>query len=112
MSPDIRFMEKLEKNCNTSPENIALISVEFAKSLTYAKLWEYSGRVYSFLKHESIGKEDIVMIALPRGISPVIALKMNKQELQAEILRLKKEKDICILAHAYQDHELCLPGRI
>lgn len=31
---------------------------------------------------------------------------MNKQELQAEILRLKKEKDICILAHAYQDHEL------
>ena len=74
MSPDIRFMEKLEKNCNTSPENIALISVEFAKSLTYAKLWEYSGRVYSFLKHESIGKEDIVMIALPRGISPVIAL--------------------------------------
>ncbi len=31
---------------------------------------------------------------------------MNKKELQAEILRLKKEKDICILAHAYQDHEL------
>ena len=31
---------------------------------------------------------------------------MNKQELQEEILRLKKEKDICILAHAYQDHEL------
>lgn len=31
---------------------------------------------------------------------------MNKQELQAEILRLKEEKDFCILAHAYQDHEL------
>ena len=31
---------------------------------------------------------------------------MNKKELQAEIMRLKKEKDICILAHAYQDHEL------
>lgn len=31
---------------------------------------------------------------------------MDKKELQAEILRLKKEKDICILAHAYQDHEL------
>ncbi|MBQ6496220.1 MAG: quinolinate synthase NadA [Firmicutes bacterium] len=31
---------------------------------------------------------------------------MNKKELQEEIIRLKKEKDICILAHAYQDHEL------
>ena len=31
---------------------------------------------------------------------------MNKKELRDEILRLKKEKDICILAHAYQDHEL------
>jgi len=31
---------------------------------------------------------------------------MDKRELQEEILRLKKEKDICILAHAYQDHEL------
>lgn len=31
---------------------------------------------------------------------------MDKKELQAEIMRLKKEKDICILAHAYQDHEI------
>lgn len=31
---------------------------------------------------------------------------MDKKELQEEILRLKKEKDICILAHAYQDHAL------
>ncbi len=27
-------------------------------------------------------------------------------ELQKEILRLKKEKDICILAHAYQSHDI------
>ena len=26
--------------------------------------------------------------------------------LQDEILRLKKENDICILAHAYQSHEI------
>ena len=31
---------------------------------------------------------------------------MTTRELQDEILRLKKEKDICILAHAYQNHEI------
>ena len=28
------------------------------------------------------------------------------KEMQDEILRLKKEKDICILAHAYQSHNI------
>ena len=31
---------------------------------------------------------------------------MTTRELQDEILRLKKENDICILAHAYQSHEI------
>lgn len=31
---------------------------------------------------------------------------MNVTELQSEILRLKKEKDICILAHSYQSKEI------
>ena len=31
---------------------------------------------------------------------------MTTRQLQDEILRLKKEKDICILAHAYQNHEI------
>lgn len=31
---------------------------------------------------------------------------MTTRELQDEILRLKKEKDICILAHAYQSQEI------
>lgn len=31
---------------------------------------------------------------------------MNTRELQDEILRLKKENDICILAHAYQNHDI------
>ena len=28
------------------------------------------------------------------------------EELQDEIVRLKKEKDICVLAHAYQTHDI------
>lgn len=31
---------------------------------------------------------------------------MTTRELQDEILRLKKEKDICILVHAYQSHNI------
>lgn len=31
---------------------------------------------------------------------------MTVQQLQAEILRLKKEKDVCILAHSYVAHEI------
>lgn len=31
---------------------------------------------------------------------------MTIKEIQDEILRLKKEKDFCILAHAYQGHEI------
>lgn len=30
----------------------------------------------------------------------------STRELQDEIIRLKKEKDICILAHAYQSHDI------
>lgn len=31
---------------------------------------------------------------------------MTTRELQDEIIRLKKEKDFCILAHAYQSHDI------
>ncbi|MEE1143978.1 MAG: quinolinate synthase NadA, partial [Acutalibacteraceae bacterium] len=31
---------------------------------------------------------------------------MTIRELQDEIIRLKKEKGICILAHAYQRHDI------
>ena len=32
---------------------------------------------------------------------------MNIAQLQQEIIRLKKEKDVCILAHSYQAREIC-----
>ncbi|MBQ7960061.1 MAG: quinolinate synthase NadA [Clostridia bacterium] len=31
---------------------------------------------------------------------------LNTQELQKEIIKLKKEKNVCILAHAYQTHDI------
>ena len=67
MSTEPRFIEKLEKNCAAHPDDAALISAESGKSMSYAGLWECSGRVYGFLKQKGIGKEAAVMIALPRG---------------------------------------------
>ena len=32
---------------------------------------------------------------------------MNTAQLQQEIMRLKKEKDVCVLAHSYQAREIC-----
>ena len=34
-------------------------------------------------------------------------MHMNTAQLQQEILRLKKEKDVCVLAHSYQAREIC-----
>jgi quinolinate synthase len=31
---------------------------------------------------------------------------LTTKQLQEEIIRLKKEKDVCILAHAYQTHDI------
>ena len=32
---------------------------------------------------------------------------MNIAQLQQEIIKLKKEKDVCVLAHSYQAREIC-----
>ena len=32
---------------------------------------------------------------------------MNVAQLQTEILKLKQEKDVCILAHSYVAREIC-----
>ena len=74
MSKDQRFIERLEQNCASFPEKTALISTEDGKYVTYSELYERSGRVYRFLKHKGIGREDVVMITLPRGVDPIIAL--------------------------------------
>ena len=46
----------------------------YTKGITYHQLDEMSGRVYAWLKQEGIGKENFVLINLPRGVLPVIAM--------------------------------------
>lgn len=38
------FIEQLEKNCVSRPDTVALIEAGTGKSVTYAGLWEQSGR--------------------------------------------------------------------
>lgn len=60
-------LEAFESYVKTSPERCALI-YEPDEHVTYARLWELSGRLYAWLKSKGIGAEDVVMYCLPRGI--------------------------------------------
>ena len=45
-----------------------------SSGISYAQLDDMSGRVYAWLKQNGIGREDFVLIDLPRGVLPVIAM--------------------------------------
>lgn len=62
----MRFIEKFEENVRNYPDKVILQDSE--TSLTFHELDELSGRVYAYLKQKGIGKEDFVMICLPRGV--------------------------------------------
>jgi len=42
--------------------------------LTYSQVDEASGKVFTYLQSKGIGKEDFVMICLPRGVKPLITV--------------------------------------
>lgn len=57
-----------------APQKIALRSNGGENTLTYGELSDLTGRVYSYLKQQGIGKEDFVMLHLPRGIEIIAAM--------------------------------------
>ena len=70
-----RYMERIWE-LMTDPKtkhNVPLYDETLPKGVSFEQLCEKSGRVYSYLKERSIGKEDFVMIKLPRGVQPIIA---------------------------------------
>ncbi len=68
------IIELLEQYTKEKPGAAILFDEVYAKGITYAQLDDMSGRVYAYLKEKGIGKEDFVLIDLPRGIMPVIAM--------------------------------------
>ena len=68
------FMERMAKNASMYPNDPAVIDVATGYKITYKELDELSGKVYQKLSGDGIGKGDVVMISLTRGISPFIAM--------------------------------------
>lgn len=67
-------LQMLEEYTKQKPNAAVLFDDAHAKGITYAQLDDLSGRVYAYLSDKGIGKEDFVLINLPRGIMPIIAM--------------------------------------
>ncbi|MBR5337471.1 MAG: AMP-binding protein [Lachnospiraceae bacterium] len=57
-----------------APDTAILFDEFNTKGITYSRLDDMSGRVYGYLKANNIGKEDFVLLNLPRGILPIVAM--------------------------------------
>lgn len=68
------ILQMLEEYTKQKPNAAILFDDAHAKGITYAQLDDLSGRVYAYLSDKGIGKEDFVLINLPRGIMPIIAM--------------------------------------
>ena len=70
----INFIEQLEKNCADFSERLAVALDYKNEPVTYGELWNLSGKVYAYLKNHGIGKENFVLINLPRSPKITVAL--------------------------------------
>ena len=68
------ILELLEQYAQEAPNAQILFDDAHAKGITYAQLDEMSGRIYAWLKDSGIGREDFVLINLPRGVLPMISM--------------------------------------
>ena len=68
------IIEKLQRYTKEDPNAVILYDEAHSNGISYAKLDDMSGRVYAWLKAQGIGKEDFVLIDLPRGVLPVVAM--------------------------------------
>ena len=67
----MQFLEMVKKNVDNNPDRIAVTRDFNEGSLSLEELWDVSGRIYHFLSENKIGREDFVLIKLPRGAKAV-----------------------------------------
>lgn len=70
-----RYIEQIWEHMNNPKvkHNVPLYDENLPKGVSFDQLRIISGRVYAYLKARNIGKEDFVLIKLPRGVQPIIA---------------------------------------
>ena len=61
------YMEMLMKQLAERPDSVAFRDAEHPQGMTYRELDERSGRVYAWMKQRRVGREQAVLINLPRG---------------------------------------------
>ncbi|MCR5651973.1 MAG: AMP-binding protein [Lachnospiraceae bacterium] len=78
---DLKFLEKTEyiidawaRRVSENPAAPALADECHPRGLSRRKVDELSGKVYGWLKSKGIGKEDFVLICLPRGCTAFISI--------------------------------------
>ena len=71
-----RYMERVWELMNDAEtkHHVPLYDETIPKGISYEQLRVLSGRVYAYLKAKNIGKEDFVLVKLPRGVQPIIAM--------------------------------------
>lgn len=69
-----RFLASIEKTAKEHPEKLAAALDQREAAMTYGELWDVSGKIYRYLSDNGIGKEDFVLIKLPRGPMPIAAM--------------------------------------
>ncbi len=68
------FVEKLKQNAENHPDRLAL-ALDFGQEpVSFSELWEQSGRIYASLKAKGLGREDFVMLLLPRSPKMFVAM--------------------------------------
>lgn len=68
------FVEKLRQNAEKYPDRVALALDFDEERVSCSELWEQSGRIYTALREKGIGREDFVMLLLPRSPKMFVAM--------------------------------------
>ena len=69
------FLERFRKKQLECPNNIIYVDDdEYKGGISYNEIDKLSGKVYAYLNAHGIGKEDFVLIFLPRGARSICAL--------------------------------------
>ena len=70
----MEFIKDFTENSIKYADKRILADDSNPKGLTYKQVDDIAGKVYAYLQAKGIGKEDFVMICLPRGVKPIISL--------------------------------------